>query len=386
MAGGKNKDYSDTGSKPESEAGPGSDNGELNIHKTGSRRDRPVVVKLPPVSSSSALTAGAELMVADLFKQLPRNLTEKPLELPASLSQVVVSKKVGGTGKTEYEYSPRPLSGTTTPRGGGGLSVSQTSLSERAQAAFADAEKRLGALKPMQTPDEPENLDALRAVTLSAYKRLVNELAQGDGPRAGRVDDYFFVLIGKQDEVSTDFKLQVNSLFRRIEVDFELEGADVNTPEDSANLANFRIVKENLFDVYRSWRSFKKDSGSDFVQLSTQFSRRLASIENDVTDVEAAMDEVGFEAADRESEPLPNRTETIDGLLSWIKEFAAQEAPELIENGGRIGIEATKPTLAQLITLVEDLAKSSLFKNTDVQPSLDSLKERLSNTLVLATR
>ena len=376
MGGGKgSKDYTDTGSGFERD--PETPNPDVN---NNSRRERPVVVKL---NSASVMNADAQRVVNNFFKQLPKVLTEKPSELPDNLNQVVIAKKVPGTGKTEYEYSPRPLSGTTTARSGG-LSVSQTSLSERAHAAFADAEKRLRALKPMRTPHEPEDLDALRAVTLGAYKRLVNEMARGDGPRVGRVDDYFFVLIGKQDDTSTDFTLHKNSLLGRIESDFELDPNDVNTPEDSANLANFRITKENLFDVFRSWRSFKKNLGSDFVQLSAQFSRRLASIESDVTEVETAMDEFGFEAADRESEPVPGRTETIDGLLSWIKEFATHEAPELIENGGRIGIEATKPTLIQLDTLVGELVKSSLFKDTDVKPSLDSLKERLSTTLLLA--
>ena len=381
MAGGKNKDYSDTGTNPEFGTGrPGEENGKA--HKHDSRRDRPVVVKIPPVTQGSTAVGAAEKMVDDLFKQLPKKLTDKPAELPNNLSQVTVAKKVAGTGVTQYEYLLKPLSGTTpTP---GGLSVSQTSLSERAHAAFADAEKRLGALKPMQTPKDPEDLDARKAVVLSTYKRLVHELGRSDGPRATRVDKYFHVLIGEQPD--KDYKLIAGSHLRLMEVDFGLEDPGVNTPEDSANVANFRIVKENLFDVFRSWSSFKTDAGTDYVQLAAQFSRKLASIESDVKDVETAMDEFGLEASDREVEPVPNSTETIDGVLSWIKEFATQEAPELVESGGRIGVKATMETLKELGALVLDLEESTLFKNTDVQPSLSSLKERLNDALGIADR
>lgn len=339
-----------------------------------------------PVSTPSVSSASADRKVDDLFRQVFRGkVPDKPTELVDKLSQVVRAKKVEGRAVPEYEYSSTPLSKTTGSSSG--QSVAQTSLSERAQAALTDAEKRLDALKPMQTPNDPENLGALRSVTLTTYKRLVNELAQGGGPRTTRADSHFKALIGTQGD--TPYELKPGSLLKRIEEDFKLESA-VNTPEDSANLANFRIVKENLFAVYGSWVGFKKELGKDFSQLSAQFSQKLALIESDVTDVEAAMDEAGFDSTDRENEPVPEQEEsemiTVNGLLSWIREFASEEGPELTEGGGGIGIGTTIPTLEQLELLIGKLATSPPIKNDDIQASLDSLEKHLKETKVLAEK
>jgi hypothetical protein len=351
-----------------------------------STRERPFVVHLP-VSAASVSSASAERKVDDLLRQVFRGkVPDKPLDLVDKLSQVIRTKKVEGRASPEYEYSSTPLSKTTGSTSG--QSVAQTSLSERAQAALADAEKRLAALKPMQTPSDPENLDALRAVTLTTYKRLVSELAQGAGPRPTRADRHFAVLIGVQ--TGTDYELKPGSLLKQIEDSFKLAGAGVNTPEDSANVANFRIVKENLFAVFRSWNGFKGELEKDFSQLSGQFSRKLALIENEVTDVETAMDEAGFDATDRESREVKltasadSEKITVDGLLSWLREFASEEGPELVEGGGGIGIAATLPTLDQLQKWVEALAGSPPVTDENVKASLDSLKKQVTEAKALA--
>jgi hypothetical protein len=298
------------------------------------------------------------------------------------------ARTVEGRASEQFEYfapSSGGAAGVTS-----GQSVAQTSLSERAQAALADAKKRLAALKPMEAPKDPENIEALRAVTLSTYKRLVRELSSGNGMRPTRVDKHFFVLIGPK--AGNPNELHDNSLLKQIATDFTLtKDTKINTREDSANMANFRIVKENLFDIHRSWLAFKTEVKNDFSELSGKLSRELAMIENEVTDVESALDEVGHDAQDREGDVIksnetPPQELTVNGLLMWIREFVSDEAPELIEEGGAIGIRAITPTLRQLTQLADTLAKVPPIKDANVLESLQSLHTHLLEALRHATQ
>jgi hypothetical protein len=354
----------------------------INIPVDPLVRDR-FLVQLP-VNPGSVSSASPDRKVDDLFRQVFRGkVPDKPLDIVDKLSQVVRARKVEGRGVPEFEFSP--VSSAAATSSAGGQSVAQTSLYERAQAAFKDAEKRLAALKPMQTPSDPENLDALRAVTLTTYKRLVTELGLAGGPREKRADRQFNVLIGAQ--AGPDFKLGDSSLLKQIEVKFKLENAGVNSAEDSANIANFRIVRDNLFDVFRSWNGFNKDREGDFSEQAGKFSRVLALIQDDVTDVETALDEVSFDVTDRDSELVKANDElTINGLLTWIREFAAEEAPEMIDGGGAIGIAATFPTLEELeasIGVLKSLNEAHV-KEQNVQAGLDALKRHLTEAKLLA--
>jgi hypothetical protein len=371
--------------KPDVETDLNTPNGAAKIVDPLTRDDR-FVVHIP-VSSSPTSSASAERKVDDLFRQVFRGkVPDKPVDLVDKLSQVIRTRKVEGRAVPEFEFTPRPLGGATGANSG--QSVAQTSLSERALAALADAEKRLDALKPMQTPTDPENLEALRAVTLTTYKRLVNELGAGGGPRNKRAGTLFDVLIGRQS--GGTLELKNDSLLKQIEDNFNLRSR-VNTAEDSANLANFRIVKENLFDVFRSWSVFKGELEGDFSEQSARLSRTFVLLQDDVTDLEAVLDNFGYDSTDRESELLAGVPEsdkiTVDGLLSWIREFASEEGPEMLEGGGGIGIIATIPTLQELTSLAGELEKMltpRFPESKAVEASLTSMKNRLSGATRLA--
>ena len=269
-----------------------------------------------------------------------------------------------------------------------GLSVAQMILFERAQAALLDAERRLGALQPMQTPADPENVTALRAITLSTYRRLVNEFGRSGGPRTERVDKYFAVLLG-----TPGLELDPKGLLGKIQAQFALKSG-VNTVEDSANVANFRIVTDNLLDVKASWVAFPADRKQDFGEQAGKFSRLLVMIQDDIADVEQAMDDVNFDETDRDSLPIRIATEdedepiTIQGILSWISEFVVEEGPEMVDQGGALGIAATHLTLEKLHGLVKELIEleESHVVEKNVQASLEALLNHLDKAMQTAQR
>jgi len=43
----------------------------------------------------------------------------------------------------------------------------------------------------------------------------------------------------------------------------------------------------------------------------------------------------------------------VDELFSWVHDYAADEAPSIIEDGGKRGVRAIVPTLRRLHDLVE---------------------------------
>jgi hypothetical protein len=263
----------------------------------------------------------------------------------------------------------------------GGQSVAQMSLFERAHAALADAERRLDALKPMQTPIDPENLDALRAITLATYRRLVNELGRSGGPRADRAKGHFAVLIGDPPVLTGDPPtLDTKTLLGKIHAQFKLDSG-INSQEDSSNVANFNVVRDNLIDVHRSFGTFMTTRSADPSEKAARFSRLLVMIQDDVTDVETAMDESNFDETDRDSKELPDLTITIQGLLLWISEFATEEGPEMVDEGGMLGIAATFPTVKSLHSLVGILHGLTEFPVTDalVKESLKTLLDHLKD-------
>ena len=309
-------------------------------------------------------------------------------EILAGLNQAETA--VAGRAGSQSEFSTFSFGATSTA----GQSVAQMSLYERALAALSDAERRLGALRPMQTPDDPENLDALRAITLATYKRLVTEFGRSGGPRVDRVGRYFDVLIGNPEFDPHDpNRLDPAGLLGKIEAQFKINSG-VNTAEDNVNRGHFRIVKDNLFDVHHSWDAFTEDRKEDFGEQSAKFSRLLTMIQDDVADVESAMDDVNFDETDRDSQPIeeitPPRddTITIQGLLSWISEFSAEEGPEMVDHGGALGIAATHPTLGMLYKLVDTLMRLNdvHVKAANVNASLTILLNHLNKAELLALK
>ncbi len=80
---------------------------------------------------------------------------------------------------------------------------------------------------------------------------------------------------------------------------------------------------------------------------------------------------------------------TLDDLLSWIREFASEEAPLVIEEGGKIGVAALIPTLQEFSNLVKVndwIAQDQRLDEDNVKFALFSLRDILAKALELAKR
>jgi len=87
----------------------------------------------------------------------------------------------------------------------------------------------------------------------------------------------------------------------------------------------------------------------------------------------------------------------VEDVLSWIQSFASREAPALIRDGGRLGIQAIIPTAAKLEALTSGLldliqpsrTSASLpeqFSHARVRHPVSELQRYLAELVRLAKR
>lgn len=352
-----------------------------NQDATGGKTPEPAPSRERRVVSTAPSLSGAttpERKVQELFRTVFRGPVPKDrLEVMQKLNQIVQSKQV--EGRTVFELSTRPFTGAATAFGG--ISVAQGSLYKLAQLSVTEAEELLSGLKPEQlNPSDPDEVEALKAVTIIEYQRLISEFGRGGGPREERIKLLFKALTGYEEP---DAKLTDESLLGQIQT--MVNKARVITPEDSATLINFGIVKGRLFDNFRAWKAFRDSRGNDFSELAGKYSQNLKLIAQGVTEVEDALDEAGLDVTDREVLEIDGEL-TLDGLLSWIREFATEEAPQLMDAGGAIGVASTHPTLVALGELVDGLAEtdSALPDSENISAALSSLTASLTEAEKIA--
>ena len=62
-------------------------------------------------------------------------------------------------------------------------------------------------------------------------------------------------------------------------------------------------------------------------------------------------------------------------LLSWVSDFASEEAPRLVQEGGRRGAEALIPTAQRLRGLVDRLFESLRFRTAQPDDLPDGMRQ-----------
>lgn len=342
--------------------------------RTREREQIEVVVR-QPASLSAGLGATTAVSPQREVKKMLRNILGQvpsdPQQLITLLSRTFPIKQVDG--RDVVEFSARP-SLTATGQAGGGLTTAQASLYERARVAYEDAKQRLQVLRPQQGPfADPENVEAVRAVILTEYGKLVEELGRDDGPRVQRADKLFDAL---------------QNLFVQLVTVFGLNPEGINNETESQNFISYQIVQDNFDVLSQSWERLKGSQSADFGAQSNKLLRQFSLVEDALNDAEAVLDEVGFDATTRENFTIGIDDLTLDGLFSWIRDFVTEEAPAVVEDGGKIGVAVLIPTLMELRDLLqkvnEIITKDPRLEDENVKSILKILRGHLVETLKLA--
>ena len=312
---------------------------------------------------------------------LGRNLrNDDPKAFLASLERAFTAEEV--KGKTQYKWTPRSYAVQTEL--GGKISGAQASLYHRAKIAIDDALPLLDGLKPLRSDYDQEEVEAARAIVRTEMLELVSELGLEGGPRIQRVN-HIFDLIDTQ--------------FRRFRNVFGLDRADVITVEEEQNFTNFLIIEDYIKGLRDAWGVFTKDfTGTSSGYLGTQLvllTRTLSVVAESVAEAYRAMENVGLGPSERRTIPITfsehdNSSIYLEDLMSWIEHFASQEAPDLIRDGGKRGVNAIQPVAVRLSELTKSAIKADVthvgFKTERVRRALRELASQLDEVSRLAKK
>jgi hypothetical protein len=270
-------------------------------------------------------------------------------------------------GRPTYQWRPRayPSKGATDI--GGGISGAQYSLVAFANGMYEKTLPLLDSLHSLIPGIDPENLEAARAIYRSVWGEFIGELSREGGPRAPRANALSTSLFNKYSQTSASGHLiRLGALLGVIRVDANGRGilnegrlsftrGNVVTTEEEGYLTNFIALSDYFFAVDLSWDNyrnnfFQKDLGTGLLTLE----RQLSVLEESVNEVYAAMDSVFVDQAERLAILIDfdnYKDVAVEDFLSWVASFAATEAPSLIREGGKWGVEAILPTAETLLEL-----------------------------------
>ena len=310
-------------------------------------------------------------------------------------------------GHTEWTWTPRTYAVQTDLSGG--ITGAQASIYSRAQVALDKSLPLLDGLYSLDTEADPDDVAALKALARSQLTELVNEFPFPGGPRVSRVNQYFLMLLFDPPAAFPPPVLQtepdvVGGTLGRLRNILGLKLSDdrVNTVEEEQNLTNFRILSDYVTSLAQTWINNQEFFGLDSKKpfFGTQLvllSRQLSVIAESIDEVNFALDSVFIGPAERQTLKLnfggSAKQLFAEDLFSWIRSFAVDEGPRIIQEGGKLSIKGNfLPVAKELHTLVDAVddkkhhneALPRGFHTARVQRALQELAKQLKELVDLA--
>jgi hypothetical protein len=313
------------------------------------------------VPGASPLGQIAAKAVADVLGWKPKAGDAKGFV--GALTQAFTLTEV--EGHVESTWTPRTYAIQTDL--GGGITGAQASIYSRGKDALDQSLPLLDGLYKLDPEAKDDDVAALKAVAKGQLTELVNELGFLGGPRTTRVNQYFNLLLG-----SNAFPLVGKSLSETdpdriggtlgnvrdvLGLSFQYQDF-VNSVADEQNLSNYRIISDYVTSLAQSWLN-----NIDFLVLDTTtpffgtqlvlLSRQLSVVAEAVDQVRFTLDSVFIGPAERQAIELkdtgtltgpgsfPYSSIFLEDLFSWISNFATEEGPRLIQDGGKFGVQNT---------------------------------------------
>jgi hypothetical protein len=315
-------------------------------------------------------------------------------------------------GHTECRWTPRSYA-VEIQADMGAVTGAQASIFTRAKALLEQTLPLLDGLQPLIPDYDRENVSAIRAIVRSQLTELVSELGVEGGPRVARVDQQFRFLVGPDLVPRDRERLALPNLTFPFELAeavqgnlgvlrdrFGLRRRRINTIDEEQNYTNFLVVVDNVATLLVSWllqrfffdRTTVENEPEPY--LGTQLvllSRVLEVVSESVHEVEYAMDSVFLGPAERQTLELvfdpPHPPMFVSELLDWVERFASLEGPQLIEAGGKQGLDNFEETVKLLRDLVDQAAVqedgSEAFQKRRVQRALEELARQLDRAVDL---
>lgn len=344
--------------------------------------------------AQAPLQRTVEQALQSVLGRLPRSGDYKSFVAALNMS-FTYTETSGGRG--QYQWTPRTYIGRTDL--GGGVTGAQASLVTFAQSAYDNSLPLLDHLEPLAPETDEEEVQASLAIVRSLWTEFVNELGKEGGPRAARADSLSATLLGDAGSPTNAANCQLTRLgmlLGMVKTNPATGAALIDnrgrpvisrrlvvTAEEETNLTNFVSMSDYMYSAQAAWKNylqnfFQKDLGTGLVLLSRLFSVLAETVD----EVYAAMDSVYIGPAERLTirVGVPGKDLSVEELLSWVHTFATEEAPLLIQDGGRRGVEAIVPTatllrqlIAQFFVNVRREAEERVRKDNDFDEFLEDM-------------
>jgi len=305
-------------------------------------------------------------------------------------------------GHTEAAWNPRTYAVQTDL--GGGMTGAQASLYMRAKDAVQQSQQSLDGLYPLDPDADPEYVKALREMAKSQMNEILTQFGSVGGPSILRVNTYFDILLGQSHghtEFDPDKVRGTLGLLRETFGIYFRNNPFSNSIEDEQDITNFRVISDYMTSLLQSWtsnREFFELGAHKPAFFGTQLvllSRQLSVIGDTVNEVRFAMDSVFIGPAERQSVLLefgdPHIPPMfIEDILQEIQDFASNEAPRLLQDGGKISVTNNILPVMENFKRLVDLAHSPTNRVPDgyytvrVKRSLDDLRDQLVALMALA--
>jgi hypothetical protein len=316
----------------------------------------PALPAAPAAPGEVSLQRVVEGALRHVLGRTPR--VHDPRSFIAALNQSFQIVEV--EGRTEVKWTQRRYAGLTEL--GGGVSGAQASLYTRARVTRDNVLPLLDGLSPLLPDPDEELVDASRAIVRAQLIELVNELGVEGGPRLARVDRLFNSLREEDIPVEDDEQPRNPGYLGYLQFVFGLVPERINTLEEEVVYTNFMMLRDYVESLYASWVGFRGEwEGRDLGTRLVLLERALSVVAETVEEVYAAMNSVFVGEAERQVASFRDERgqETrVSELLSWVTTFATEEAPHLIEDGGRRGVGAIIPTANTLSNLVDQFIRA----------------------------
>jgi hypothetical protein len=271
-------------------------------------------------------------------------------------------------GHVVSEFVPR---GYAVQADLGAVTGGQASLYRRATLSRAEILRILGGLTPLRVDGDVQDMDAYRTIVRNAVQNLVDELGAPGGPRVTMVDSYLTGLLGTYPSNDPDtIGGQLGALRDR----FGLLDDNVNTIEEEGVRTAFWTLVDMVRDLDQAWRAqrshFAGGAGAGF--LGTELillSRLMEAAADQVDELEAVLDSVLIPQSERQTIVLHDEKNlTLDGLLSWLRAFLAEEGRHLAQDAGRDGIvSALAPTAVALAETFKHALADPIVPGTPIE-------------------
>ena len=246
-------------------------------------------------------------------------------------------------GHVEADYVPR---GYAVQADLGAVTGGQASLYRRATLARTEALRILDGLTPLRVDADPQDMESYRLLVRNAVERVVDEMGAPGGPRVQMVDMYFSGLTGvtaTSGSVSAD---TVSGQLGALRDRFGLVDGNVNTVEEEGIRTAFWTLVDMVTDLQTAWRrqvvNFSGGTGQGFLGTDLiLLSRLMEAAADQVEELEDVLDSVLIAESERRTLVLDQVSGlTLDGLLSWLRDFLGQEGRRIAQDAGRDGIVA----------------------------------------------